>query len=218
MAEKISAQLVKELRDRTGSGMMDSKKALIATDGDIEKAIVWLRENGVIKAAKKSGRVAAEGIVDAYIHAGGKVGVLVEVNSETDFVAQNESFRSFVHDIALQIAAMSPRWVSRDEVPEDVINQEREILRTETLNEGKPENIVDKIVDGRMEKFYQTNCLLEQEFVKDESKTVQELLVEKIAEIGENIVIRRFTRYQLGEGIEKVEANFADEVAKQLEN
>ncbi len=217
MAE-ITAKLVKELRDRTGSGMMDSKKALVETNGDIEAAEIWLRENGILKAAKKSSRVAAEGVIDAYIHAGGKVGVLVEVNSETDFVAKNESFLEFVHNVTLQIAAMNPKWVSREEVPADVLEQEREITRAEALNEGKPEKVVDKIVEGRLEKFYATNCLLEQAYVKDEDKTIQDLLTEKIAEIGENIVIRRFTRYQLGEGIEKEEVDFAAEVAQQLGN
>lgn len=217
MAE-ITAKIVKELRDRTGSGMMDSKKALVETNGDIEAAEIWLRENGILKAAKKSSRVAAEGVIDAYIHAGGKVGVLVEVNSETDFVAKNESFLEFVHNVTLQIAAMNPKWVSREEVPADVLEQEREITRAEALNEGKPEKVVDKIVEGRLEKFYATNCLLEQAYVKDEDKTIQDLLTEKIAEIGENIVIRRFTRYQLGEGIEKEEVDFAAEVAQQLGN
>ncbi|AVM42183.1 translation elongation factor Ts [Fastidiosipila sanguinis] len=217
MAE-ITAKLVKELRDRTGSGMMDSKKALVETNGDIEAAEIWLRENGILKAAKKSSRVAAEGVIDAYIHAGGKVGVLVEVNSETDFVAKNESFLDFVHNVTLQIAAMNPKWVSREEVPAEVLEQEREITRAEALNEGKPEKVVDKIVEGRLEKFYATNCLLEQAYVKDEDKTIQDLLTEKIAEIGENIVIRRFTRYQLGEGIEKEEVDFAAEVAQQLGN
>ncbi len=217
MAE-ITAKLVKELRDRTGSGMMDSKKALVETNGDIEAAEIWLRENGILKAAKKSSRVAAEGVIDAYIHAGGKVGVLVEVNSETDFVAKNESFLDFVHNVTLQIAAMNPKWVSREEVPSEVLEQEKEITRAEALNEGKPEKVVDKIVEGRLEKFYATNCLLEQAYVKDEDKTIQDLLTEKIAEIGENIVIRRFTRYQLGEGIEKEEVDFAAEVAQQLGN
>ena len=217
MAE-ITAKLVKELRDRTGSGMMDSKKALVETNGDIEAAEIWLRENGILKAAKKSSRVAAEGVIDAYIHAGGKVGVLVEVNSETDFVAKNESFLDFVHNVTLQIAAMNPKWVSREEVPSEVLEQEREITRAEALNEGKPEKVVDKIVEGRLEKFYATNCLLEQTYVKDEDKTIQDLLTEKIAEIGENLVIRRFTRYQLGEGIEKEEVDFAAEVAQQLGN
>ena len=217
MAE-ITAKLVKELRDRTGSGMMDSKKALVETNGDIEAAEIWLRENGILKAAKKSSRVAAEGVIDAYIHAGGKVGVLVEVNSETDFVAKNENFLEFVHNVTLQIAAMNPKWVSREEVPAEVLEQEREITRAEALNEGKPEKVVDKIVEGRLEKFYATNCLLEQAYVKDEDKTIQDLLTEKIDEIVENLVIRRFTRFQLGEGIEKEEVDFAAEVAQQLGN
>ncbi len=214
----ITAKQVKELRDLTGTGMMDSKKALIETNGDIEAAVVWLRENGMAKASKKSSRVAAEGMVHSYIHAGGKVGVLVEVNSETDFVAKNESFQAFVHDVALQIAGMSPQWVRREEVPAEIIEQEKAIIKAEALNEGKPENVVDRIVEGRAEKFYAQNVLLEQAFVKDDSKTINDLLIEKISEIGENLVIRRFTRYQLGEGIERKEEDFAEEVARQLGN
>ncbi len=215
MAE-ISAKLVKELRDQTGAGMMDSKKALVENNGDIEAAAIWLRENGITKAGKKASRVAAEGIVHAYIHAGGKVGVLVEVNSETDFVAKNASFQEFAHNVALQIAAMNPQWVKRDEVPADIIDAEKEIIKAEALNEGKPEHIVDKIVEGRIEKFYAQNVLLDQAYIRDEDKTIGNLLIEKIAEIGENIVIRRFTRYTLGEGIERKEEDFADEVARQL--
>lgn len=215
MAE-ISAKLVKELRDQTGAGMMDSKKALVENNGDIEAAAIWLRENGITKAGKKASRIAAEGIVHAYIHAGGKVGVLVEVNSETDFVAKNASFQEFAHNVALQIAAMNPQWVKRDEVPADIIDAEKEIIKAEALNEGKPEHIVDKIVEGRIEKFYAQNVLLDQAYIRDEDKTIGNLLIEKIAEIGENIVIRRFTRYTLGEGIERKEEDFADEVARQL--
>ena len=215
MAE-ISAKLVKELRDQTGAGMMDSKKALVENNGDIEAAAIWLRENGITKAGKKASRLAAEGIVHAYIHAGGKVGVLVEVNSETDFVAKNASFQEFAHNVALQIAAMNPQWVKRDEVPADIIDAEKEIIKAEALNEGKPEHIVDKIVEGRIEKFYAQNVLLDQAYIRDEDKTIGNLLIEKIAEIGENIVIRRFTRYTLGEGIERKEEDFADEVARQL--
>ena len=215
MAE-ISAKLVKELRDQTGAGMMDSQKALVENNGDIEAAAIGLRENGITKAGKKASRVAAEGIVHAYIHAGGKVGVLVEVNSETDFVAKNASFQEFAHNVALQIAAMNPQWVKRDEVPADIIDAEKEIIKAEALNEGKPEHIVDKIVEGRIEKFYAQNVLLDQAYIRDEDKTIGNLLIEKIAEIGENIVIRRFTRYTLGEGIERKEEDFADEVARQL--
>ncbi len=167
-------------------------------------------------AEKKAGRVAAEGLVEAYIHAGGRIGVLVEVNCETDFVAKTEVFRSFVRDIARQIAAMNPKYVKRDEVPEDVVNKEREILRTQALNEGKPEHIVEKIVEGRLEKYFKEVCLLEQPFIKDGDKTVEQLVKEMIARIGENISIRRFVRFELGEGIEKKETDFAEEVLSQV--
>ncbi len=212
----ISIALIKELREKTGSGMMDVKKALVESDGDMEKAIAWLREKGIATAAKKSSRVAAEGIVDSYIHAGGRVGVLIEVNIETDFAAKSEEFIQFVKDCAMQVAAMNPRWVSRDEVPESELEKEREIVRNQALNEGKPEKIVDKIVDGRMNKFYSDYCLLDQAFVKDDSKTIADLLQEKILKIGEKISIRRFARYEVGEGIEKKVDDFAAEVAAQL--
>lgn len=212
----ISAKMVKELRDRTGSGIMDSKKALVATDGDMDAAVDWLRENGILKAEKKAGRVAAEGMIESYIHGDGKVGVLVEVNTETDFAAQNTSFREFVHEVALQIAAMSPKWVSREEVPEDIVENEKSIYEAEAKNAGKPDKIIDNIVKGKLEKFYSVNCLLEQEYIRDDSKTIKDMLVAMIAEIGENIVIRRFTRYELGEGIEVEEEDFAAEVEKEL--
>lgn len=213
---EITAALVKELREKTGAGMMDCKRALTDADGDLEKATELLREKGLASAAKKAGRVAAEGIVEAYIHAGGRIGVLVEVNSETDFVAKNESFRNFVHDVAMHIAAAGPQYVSREEVPVDVVEKERDILRQQTLNEGKPEHIVDKIVDGRVDKFYKDICLLEQAFVKNPDKTVEQMLKETIAHIGENLSIRRFARFVVGEGIEKEETNFADEVMAQI--
>ncbi len=212
----ISIALIKELREKTGSGMMDVKKALVETNGDVEKAIAWLREKGIATAAKKSSRIAAEGIVEAYIHAGGRVGVLIEVNIETDFAAKNEEFTQFVKDCAMQVAAMSPRWVSRDEVPEAELEKEREIVRNQALNEGKPEKIVDKIVEGRMQKFYSDFCLLDQAFVKDDSKTIADLVQEKILKIGEKISIRRFARYEVGEGMEKKVEDFAAEVAAQL--
>lgn len=212
----ISIALIKELREKTGSGMMDVKKALVESDGDMEKAIAWLREKGIATAAKKSSRIAAEGIVESYIHAGGRVGVLIEVNIETDFAAKSEEFVQFVKDCAMQVAAMNPRWVSRDEVPESELEKEREIVRNQALNEGKPEKIVDKIVDGRMNKFYSDYCLLDQAFVKDDSKTIADLLQEKILKIGEKISIRRFARYEVGEGIEKKVDDFAAEVAAQL--
>ncbi|HHV58773.1 MAG TPA: translation elongation factor Ts [Clostridiaceae bacterium] len=212
----ISASVVKELRDRTGAGMMDCKKALMDANGDMDKAIEILREKGLAAAAKKAGRIAAEGLVESYIHGGGRIGVLVEVNIETDFAAKNETFKTFVKDIAMQIAASNPEYISRDDVPGNVIAKEKEILRNQALNEGKPEKIVDKMVEGRIEKFFKEKCLLEQPFIKDPDKTVEQLLKEKIAVIGENIVIRRFARFERGEGIEKKEENFADEVMKQI--
>lgn len=212
----VTVDMIKELREKTGSGMMDCKKALNETNGDMEKAIAWLREKGIASADKKSTRIAAEGIVDAYIHAGGRVGVLLEVNIETDFAAKNEDFRRFVRDVAMQIAAMSPRWVSKEEVPADELAKEREICRNQALNEGKPEKIVDKIVEGRLSKFYQDNCLLEQAYVKDDSKTIATLTKEMIALVGEKISIRRFVRFEMGEGLQKKEENFAEEVLKQI--
>ncbi|SHI79380.1 translation elongation factor Ts (EF-Ts) [Geosporobacter subterraneus DSM 17957] len=213
----VSAAMVKELREKTGAGMMDCKVALEESNGNMDKAVEVLREKGLAKAAKKSGRIAAEGIVESYIH-GGRIGVLVEVNSETDFVAKNEEFKKFVKDVAMQIAASNPQYIRREEVSEEVINKEREILRVQALNEGKPEKIVDKMVDGRIEKFFKEVCLLEQPFIRDPEITVQDLLNEKIAKIGENLSIRRFVRFEVGEGIEKKEENFAEEVAKQINN
>ncbi|MDD2579463.1 MAG: translation elongation factor Ts [Clostridia bacterium] len=212
-----SIELIKELRAKTGAGMMDCKKALAENNQDIEKAIAWLREKGIASADKKSSRVAAEGIVDAYIHGGGRVGVLIEVNIETDFAAKNEEFQRFVRDLGMQVAAMSPRWVSRDEIPQEEIEKERTIVRNQALNEGKPEKIVDKIVEGRLTKFYEENCLLDQAYVKDDSKKIETVVKEMIAKIGENISIRRFTRYEMGEGLQKREDNFADEVMKQVQ-
>jgi elongation factor Ts len=197
----ITAEMVKELRTLTGAGMMDCKKALLETGGDKEKAINFLREKGLAKAAKRAGRIAAQGVVDSYIHLGGKVGVMVEVNCETDFVARNEEFRAFARDICLQVAATNPAYLSREDVPEEVIENEKEILRRQAANEGKPEKIIDKIVNGRIEKFFQENCLLEQPFIKDQDKAVKDLLAEKIAKIGENIIIRRFVRFEMGEGL-----------------
>ncbi|MFO7152755.1 MAG: translation elongation factor Ts [Bacillota bacterium] len=195
----ISSEQVKELRERTGAGIMDCKKALMEAGGDMEKAIVILREKGLAKAAKKVGRVAAEGIIDAYIHGGGRIGVLVEVNCETDFVARNEEFRNLVKDLAMQIAAANPKYVSRNDVPQEVLEKEREILRAQAINEGKPAHIVDKIVEGRLEKFFEENCLLEQPFIKDPDKKVSELIMEKIALLGENITVTRFARFERGE-------------------
>lgn len=208
----ITAQMVKELRERTGAGMMDCKKALTHTQGDMDKAIDYLREKGLAAAAKKTGRIASEGLVDAYIHGGGRIGVLVEVNCETDFAAKSETFRSLVRDIAMQIAAANPTYVRREEVPEAVVEHEKEVLRAQALNEGKPAHIVEKMINGRLEKFYQEVCLLEQPFIKDPDKSVNELLMEHIAKIGENISIRRFARFQLGEGLAKKNDDFAAEV------
>ena len=211
MAE-ITAALVKELRERTGAGMMACKKALSATDGDLEKAIDFLREKGLAAAAKKAGRVAAEGLVEAYIHGGGRIGVLVEVNCETDFVAKTDAFKELVKDIAMHIAATNPSYLKREEVPTAELEHEQAVLAEQARNEGKPEKIIEKMVAGRIEKYYKEVCLMEQPFVKDPDKTISDLITESIAKIGENISIRRFTRYQLGEGIEKKEENFAEEV------
>ncbi len=211
----ITAAQVKELREITNAGVMDCKKTLVETDGNIDKAIELLKERGIAKAAKKADRIASEGLVEAYIH-NGKYGALVEVNSETDFVANNEEFKSFVKDVAMHIAAIGPKYVKRDEVPESVVNAEKEIIKTQALNEGKPEAVAERIVEGRINKFYSEICLLDQPFVKDSDKTVGEILTELIAKIGENIVIRRFSRFERGEGIEKKTENFAEEVMNQL--
>jgi elongation factor Ts len=212
----FTANDVMTLRQRTGAGMMDCKKALVENDGDMEKAVDYLREKGIAKAAKKSGRIAAEGIVDSYIHMGGKVGVLLEVNCETDFVARGEQFKELVHDIALQIAAANPSYVTVDEVPADVIEKEKEILRAQAIEEGKPEKIIEKMVEGRIKTFYDENCLVCQKFVKDPSKTIEQLVVEATATIGEKIAIRRFARFEMGEGLQKKSENLADAVAEQV--
>lgn len=211
MAE-ITAALVKELRERTGAGMMDCKKALTETAGDVDKAIDFLREKGLAAAAKKAGRVASEGLVEAYIHAGGRIGVLVEVNCETDFVAKTDDFKALVKDIAMHIAAANPLYLTREEVPTAEIEHEKEILAEQARNEGKPDKIIEKMVVGRIEKYYKEVCLLDQAFVKDQDKTISDLVTANIAKIGENISIRRFARYNLGEGIEKKETDFAAEV------
>ncbi len=212
---EITASMVKELRDITGAGMMDCKKALAENNGDIEASVKYLREKGIMKASKKASRIAAEGIVYAYIH-GGRIGAMVEINTETDFVARNEQFQEFAKDIAMQIAASNPKYVSKEEVPAAEIEAEKEVLRNQALNEGKPEKIVDKMVEGRIQKYYEDVCLLEQAFIKDPDKKVGDLVTEKIAVIGEKISIRRFARFEVGEGIQKKEENFAEEVAKQL--
>lgn len=208
----ITAALVKELREMTGAGMMDCKKALAACDGEIDKAIDFLREKGLAAAAKKAGRVAAEGLVEAYIHGGGRIGVLVEVNCETDFVAKTDAFKELVKDIAMHIAATNPSYLKREEVPTAELEHEQTVLAEQARNEGKPEKIIEKMVSGRIEKYYKEVCLMEQPFVKDPDTTISDLITASIAKIGENISIRRFSRYQLGEGIEKKEENFAEEV------
>jgi len=196
---EISAAQVKALRDATGAGMMDCKKALQEAEGDQEKALRVLREKGLAGARKRAGRSTADGIVDAYIHLNNRVGVLLEVNCETDFVARNETFRTMVHDIAMHIAALNPLYVSEEDISEEVLEKEREINRARALEEGKPEKVVDKIVEGRMKKFFEEVCLLNQPFVKDDDITVEGLVQKTIAAVGENIVINRFVRYGLGE-------------------
>lgn len=212
---EITAALIKELRDKTSAGMMDCKKALQEANGDINKAIDLLREKGLSSVAKKSGRIASEGIVESYIH-GGRIGVLVEVNTETDFVAKNDEFKSFVKDIAMQIAAVNPKYVTREEVPQEALEHEKKVLTEQALNEGKPEKIVEKMVAGRLEKFYEEIVLLDQKFIKDPDVKVQDLLNNISAKIGEKISVRRFVRYEVGEGLEKREEDFAEEVAKQI--
>ena len=197
----IAAELVKDLRQRTGAGVMDCRTALREAKGDIEGAIDYLRRKGLATAAKKSGRIATDGLVSSYIHAGGKIGVLVEINCETDFVARTEDFQTFVKNIAMQIAAANPQYIRREEIPAEVLEKERQIYRTQALESGKPEKVIDKIVEGKLERFYSETCLLEQTYIKDSEQTVKELLDSMIAKIGENISIRRFARFQLGEGL-----------------
>ncbi|BAU62923.1 translation elongation factor Ts [Stanieria sp. NIES-3757] len=213
---QISAQLVKELREKTGAGMMDCKKALAETDGDMTKAVEWLRQKGITAAGKKQGRVAAEGLVDSYIHTGGRIGVLVEVNCETDFVARGDDFKELVRNIAMQIAACpNVDYVRVEDIPEEVAAKEKEIEMGRDDLAGKPDNIKEKIVQGRIEKRLKEMSLLPQPYVKDQSITIEELVTQSVAKLGENIQIRRFVRFVLGEGIEKQESNFAEEVAAQ---
>ena len=200
---EITATQVKDLRERTGAGMMECKSALAEAQGNVDEAVKILRKKGLAAAAKKSGRIAAEGVVGSYIHAGGKIGVLVEVNCETDFVARTTDFQLFVKDIAMHVAASNPRFVSRDEVTAELLDQEREIHRARAAATGKPAEVLEKMVSGQMEKFYEEFCLLEQPFVKDTNLTVGALLTEQVAKLGENIRIRRFSRFALGEGIDK---------------
>jgi elongation factor Ts len=194
----ITTEQIKELREKTGAGVLDCREALNYADGDFQKAVDFLREKGLAKAAKRADRVASDGVIDLYSHGEGRVGVMVEVNCETDFVSRNESFREFAHEISLQIAAMDPKWISDDQIPEEVIQQEMEDARLFAKAEGKPDNVIEKIVEGRLEKFKDDNVLLRQTYIRDDSMKVQDLLNEKIAFIGENILVRRFERWELG--------------------
>ncbi|HYP28464.1 MAG TPA: translation elongation factor Ts [Blastocatellia bacterium] len=216
MSNQITAGAIKALREKTGAGMMECKAALTEAAGDEQTAIEILRKRGLATATKKAGRVAAEGLVDAYIHAGGKIGVLVEVNCETDFVARGEEFRSFVHDLAMHITAAEPRYTTKEEVPSDVLDKEREIAleqaRTDPKNANKPQQVLDKIVEGRLSKFYQEVCLMEQPFVKDQNITIAEFVRQMISKTGENIRVRRFTRFKMGEGLEKRVSDLGAEV------
>jgi len=197
----ITAGMVKELREATGAGILDCRKALEATAGDFNSAVDFLREHGLAQAAKRMDREASDGLIHAYIHGAGRIGVLVEVNCETDFVARTDEFQGFVSDVAMQIAAMAPQFVSREDVPSDLLKHEQDLYRAQAIEEGKPERVIDRIVDGRVEKFYKQVCLLEQDFIRDEDITVEELLKAQISKTGENIVIRRFSRFQLGESL-----------------
>ncbi len=210
---QVTAQMVKELRQATGAPMMQCKTALQEAEGSIDKAVELLRKKGLSQAAKRAGRVAAEGVVGSYIHAGGKIGVLVEINCETDFVGRTDDFQALVRDIGMHIAASDPRFLRREEVTQADLDSEREIFREQALASGKPEKIVDRIVEGKLEKYYSQNVLMEQPFVKDPDKTIGQMITEKVAKIGENIQIRRFARFKLGEGIEKKQEDFAAEVA-----
>jgi len=210
---------VMQLREKTGVGMMDCKKALVAVDGNMEEAIKYLREKGMASAAKKADRVAAEGIVDSYIHMGGKIGVLIEVNCETDFVARSEQFLELVHNLTMQIAAAKPEVVSVEDVDPAKVQAEREILLAQAQNQGgnKPQNVIEKMVEGRIQKYYKEICLMEQDYVKDPSITVKQLITQTVAAIGEKITVRRFVRYEMGEGLEKRKDTFVEEIASQME-
>ena len=216
----VTPAAIKALREKTGAGMMECKAALTAAEGAEEKAIEILRKRGLASATKKEGRVAAEGLVNAYIHAGGKIGVLLEVNSQTDFVARTEEFRAFVHDLAMHITAAEPRFTNKEDVPPEVLDKEHEIAleqaRLDPKNSGKPQQVLDKIVEGRLSKFYQETCLMEQAFVKDQNITVGDLVRQMISKTGENIIVRRFTRYKMGEGLEKPPTDLGGEVQELL--
>ena len=213
----ITAKAVQELREKTGAGIMDCKRALAETDGEVEKAIDALRKKGLASVAKKSGRVTSEGTVFSYIHAGGKIGVLVEINCETDFVARTPQFQQLVKDVAMHIAASNPLYLKREDVPADVLAKEREIYQAQAAESGKPEKVLAKIVEGKIEKYFTEMCLSEQPFVKEPEKSVQDLVNAVIAQLGENMNVRRFARFVLGEGIEKKEKDLAKEVAAQIE-
>ncbi len=198
---KITTEMVRELREATSAGIMDCRKALDAAEGDFDKAVDYLREKGLAKAAKRMSREAKDGKIESYIHAGGRIGVLLEINCETDFVARTDEFQELAHDVAMQIAAMAPKYVTREDVPEEVVDHERELYRNQALDEGKPERIVDRIVEGRLEKFFAESCLMEQAFIRDEDQTIEDLIKANITKTGENIIVRRFARYQLGESV-----------------
>ena len=198
---EITTAMVKELREATAAGILDCRKALVVAEGDFEKAVDFLREKGLAKAAKRVDREAKDGLVVSYIHGGGRIGVLLEVNCETDFVARTEEFQTMVNEIAMQIAAMSPQYISRDVVPEAVLEHEKQLYRAQALEEGKPERVVDRIVEGRVEKFYKEVCLMEQDFIRDEDKTIDDLVKEQITKTGENMIVRRFARFELGESL-----------------
>ena len=221
MAE-ITASMIKDLREKTGAGMVDCKTALVEADGNVDAAVEILRKKGMATASKKSGRIAAEGAVGSYIHMGGKVGVLVEINCESDFVSRGDEFQQLVKDVAMHIAAADPRYVRREEVPQDEISKERQILldqlKNDEKNASKPDDVLEKILDGRLNTFFEEIVLVEQPFIKDPTKTIGDLVTEKIASIKENITIRRFTRYKMGEGIEKKQDDFAAEVASMVGN
>jgi elongation factor Ts len=210
-----SMEMIKDLRERTGAGILDCKKALAENGDNVEKAIDWLRTKGLASANKKSGRIASEGMVEAYIHGGGKIGVLVEINCETDFVAMNEKFKALARDLAMHIAAAAPEYLSRDEVPAAAYEKEKAVQLEKTMAEGKPAHIASKIVEGRMSKWYEEVCLLDQKYIKDDSKTIDQFIKESVATIGENIKIRRFVRFVMGEGLQKKQDDFAAEVAAQ---
>jgi elongation factor Ts len=213
----ISASTVKELREQTGAGMMDCKKALQEAGGDLEKAAEFLRKKGLADAAKKAARIASEGLVHAYIHGGGRIGVLLEVNCETDFVARTDAFREFVNNLALHIAASNPRWLDRAGVPAEDLEKEKNFLSAQAAESGKPPQVVEKMVQGRLEKFLKENCLLDQPYVKDPDLTIEAYVKRMISEVGENIRVRRYVRYELGAGLEKRSTDFASEVAAQVQ-